>query len=89
MRVDPAVLATAAAELSRLTAAVAGSRRGADGRMYALAGRVGDLSSQVLDLWHRSDDALGKVEEDFRQIGRALDELAGWFAELDRRAVGR
>lgn len=88
MRVDPAALAAAAAALDRLTAAVADSRRGADGRVSVLSGRVGDLSGPVLDQWHRCDAALDRVEEDFRQVGRALDQLAGWFAELDRRAVG-
>ena len=33
--------------------------------------------------------ALDRVEADFREMGRALTELASYFADLDRRAVGR
>lgn len=90
MRVDPAALAAAAAQVNRLAGVVAGSRRGADGQVQALSGRVGDdLVPSVVDQWRRAGVGLDRVEDDFRQIGRALDELASWFAELDRRAVAR
>lgn len=90
MRVDPAALAAAAAQVNRLAGVVAGGRRGADGQVQALSGRVGDdLVPSVVDQWRRAGVGLDRVEDDFRQIGRALDELASWFAELDRRAVAR
>jgi uncharacterized protein YukE len=90
MRVDPAALATAAAQVNRLAAVVADSCRGADGQVSALSGQVGgDLAPSVLGQWREARAGLGRLEDDFRQIGRALDELAAWFAELDRRAVAR
>ena len=88
MRVDPAALAAAAERVNRLAGVVADSRRGADGQVYALSGQVGgDLAPAVLDQWHQAGAGLDRLEDDFRQIGRALGELAGWFTELDRRAV--
>jgi hypothetical protein len=32
---------------------------------------------------------LDRLEADFREMGRALTELAGYFTELDRHAVRR
>lgn len=89
VRVDPAELQRAAAELTRLAGVVRASRTGADGQVVALAGRVGELQQPVLDQWRASGVALDRLETDFREMGRALSELAAFFAELDRRAVGR
>jgi hypothetical protein len=87
MRVDPAALSTAAAEVARLGAVVAASRRGADGQVTALSGRAGDLGSSVLDQWRQAGVALDRLETDFRVIGQALHELATYFADLNQRAV--
>jgi hypothetical protein len=87
MRVDPAALSTAAAEVARLGGVVAASRRGADAQVTALSGRAGDLGSSVLDQWRQAGGALDRLEADFRVIGQALHELAAYFTDLDRHAV--
>jgi len=89
MRVDPAALGTAAAEMSRLTEVVAASRRGADGRITVLGGRSGEVAESALDQWRQSAPCLERLETDFRVIARALAELADYFADLDRSAVRR
>ncbi len=89
VRVDPAALQHAAEELTRLAGVVRTSRAGADGQIVALASRVGDLQQPVVDQWRESGGALDRIEADFREMGRALTELAGYFADLDRHAVGR
>jgi hypothetical protein len=89
VRVDPAALQHAAAELTRLGGVVRSSRAGADGQVVALARRVGDLQQPIVDQWRESGAALDRLEADFREMGRALSELAGYFADLDRHAVGR
>lgn len=86
---DPAALGDAAAELARLGGVVEASRRGADGQVNALSGRVGDLGGTVLDQWRQAGAALDRLESDFRVIGQALHELAAYFGELDRQAVRR
>lgn len=89
VRVDPEALRCAAAEVTRLVGVVRSSRSGADGQVVALAARVGDLQQPVLDQWRQTGAALDRIEADFREMGRALSELASYFADLDRRAVGR
>jgi hypothetical protein len=89
LRVDPAALRSAAAEVTRLGAGVRASRQGAAGQVGALASRLGALSSPVAEQWRAAGGALDRLEADFREVGRALSELADYFAELDRQAVGR
>jgi hypothetical protein len=89
VRVDPAALQRAATEMTRLLGVVRSSRAGADGRITALAGRVGDLQQPVIETWREASKGLDRLESDFREMGRALTELSAYFAELDRHAVNR
>jgi hypothetical protein len=89
VRVDPAALRQAADELTRLAGVVAGSRGAGEAQVTAALPRLGELQGSVLDQWRAAGPALDRVEADFREIGRALSELAGYFADLDRGAVGR
>jgi hypothetical protein len=89
VRVDPAALQRAASELTRLAAVVRASREGAGGQVTALMSRLGELAGPVGEQWQAAGGALDRVEGDFREIGRALAELATYFDELDRHAVGR
>jgi hypothetical protein len=89
VRVDPAALQQAAAELTRLVGVVRSSRAGADGQVGALAARVGELQQPVVDQWREAGVALDRIEVDFQEMGRALSELATYFTELDRHAVRR
>jgi hypothetical protein len=89
MRVDPAALSAAAAEMSRLTELVSASRRGADGRIAVLGARSGEVARSALDQWRQAAPCLDRLETDFRVVARALAELADYFADLDRSAVPR
>jgi hypothetical protein len=89
VKVDPATLRRAGEELARLAAAVHSSRAGAASQVAALRGRLGQLAPSVGEQWSAAGVALDRVESDFREIGRALEQLATYFAELDRGAVPR
>lgn len=89
VRVDPAALERAAAELARLAGVVRAGRDGADARVRGLAGRAGEIGPGIGEQWRSAAAALDVVEGDFRELARALSVLATYFADLDRHAVGR
>lgn len=88
IRVDPAVLQRAADEMARLRDVVADSRRGADGQVFAVAGRVGEASGAVLDGWRATSAALDAVEGDVATVAHSLAVLAEHLTALDRAALG-
>jgi hypothetical protein len=87
LRVDPAVLRAAAAEMARVADRVTDSCRGADGQVHVLAGRLGEEGGPVLDGWGKAGRALDVVEGDVRTVAQLLGVLADHFADLDRQAV--
>ena len=89
VRVDPAALCSAADEVMRLAGVVHASRAGATGQVASMGARLGEMAGPVGDQWRAAEGALDRVEADFREIGWALGELATYFADLDRRSVGR
>ena len=90
VRVDPSSLATTAAGVRDLAGRALGERTGAERVMGSLTRRLGpDLQRSVQEQWRFAAVGLGTVETDLVVLAQALSTLADYFADLDRRAVGR